>query len=284
MSELDDRPLVRVPEPADPADPAEPVSAPPPRGPNTALWIIAALGLVLGAAGAWWWATGRATPPESAALSAPAPEPQMAEPAEPGRALPPLNQMDPFLRALLGALSASPELARWLATDDLIRQTAHIIDRVSRGLSPAPDLAVVRPAGRFEVAGSGNRLTASRPSYDRYDGLATAVSSLDARAVADAYHTIQPRLNEAYRGLGRSEGHVNDAVVIALQNLIDTPTVQSPIRLVPGPGASWEFADPELRQLMPVQKQLLRMGPDNLARVQVRLREIKRAIDALPQE
>jgi hypothetical protein len=34
---------------------------------------------------------------------------------------------------------------------------------------------------------------------------------------------------------------------------------------------------------MPIQKLLIRMGPENLNRVHTRLREIKQAIDALPR-
>jgi len=50
-------------------------------------------------------------------------------------ALPPLDQMDPYLRTLLRGLSTRPELAAWLATDNLIQQMALTIDRVSRGAS-----------------------------------------------------------------------------------------------------------------------------------------------------
>ena len=54
------------------------------------------------------------------------------------------------------------------------------------------------------------------------------------------------------------------------------------MRLVHGPGASYAFADPKIEQLAPAQKQLIRMGPENLSRVRARLLEIKQAIEALP--
>ena len=40
------------------------------------------------------------------------------------------------------------------------------------------------------------------------------------------------------------------------------------------------FADRSIERLPPIQKQLIRMGPDNLTRIRTRLREIKDAIDA----
>lgn len=270
MTDLDDRALVREPR-------LDATTTPPPRRRgNGPIFAIAAIGLVLGGLASWWWTR---SPGTSAPQTAAAPEAPATPSGEASRPLPPLHQMDTFLRALLGGLSSSPELARWLATDDLITQMAHAIDRASRGQSPARDLAVLRPSGTFEI--SRSRPTAIDPaSYARYDGLARVVSSLDARSAAAAYRTILPRLDEAYRNLGRSEGTVDQAVAVVLQLLIDTPVVRDPVYLVPGTGATYAFADARLESLRPVQKQLLRMGPDNVARVQERLREIKQAIDS----
>ena len=271
MNEFEDRTLLRT-------DELGRAAAMPARAGNRIIIVIAALGLVLGGVAAWWWTRGPgppATSPATAGTEAP-----VTPTPEPARALPPLHQMDTFLRALLGGLSTSPELARWLATDDLIRQMANGVDRVSRGFSPAGDVSVLRPSGTFGVTGGRDRMAIDPASYRRYDGLAGLVSSLDARSVADAYRTIQPRLDEAYRGLGRAEGGIDNAVSVALQVLIDTPVVRGPIRIVPGPGATYAYADPQLEGLRPVQKQLLRMGPDNLERVQERLRQIKQAMDA----
>jgi hypothetical protein len=240
--------------------------------------LIAALGLIVGAAGAWWW-TRTASPPARTEAPTLATEGTVVPPADPARPLPPLGQMDIFLRTLLGTLSASPELARWLATDDLIRQMAHAIDLVSRGQSPSRDLPVLKPDESIRVTGSSRRLAVAPDSYRRFDGIAAAVASLDPRAVADAYRTIQPRLDEAYRALGRSESSVDQAVRVALQVLIDTPDVTDPIRLVPGAGATYAYADPRLQTLAPAQKQLLRMGPENLTRIKARLQDIKTAIE-----
>jgi hypothetical protein len=118
-------------------------------------------------------------------------------------------------------------------------------------------------------------LTITPESFRRYDRFAALVESLDARAVVEAYRTIQPRLDEAYRALGRSEGGVDTALDIALQALIATPVPVAPVAVVPGKGATYAFRDPALERLSPPQKQLLRMGPDNMRVIQARLREIR---------
>ena len=272
MSNLDDLPL------ASPSQGLEPSIDPIVRASRGPVLLIAGVGLLIGAGGAWWWTRDR-TPPAAPAAARTATDAVVAPATDAARALPPLGQMDIFLRALLGSLSASPEWTRWLATDDLIQQMAHAIDQVSRGGSPARELGVLRPAGIFQSAGPARALTIDPSTYRRFDPLAATVAALDAQAVAAAYQTIRPRLDEAYRGLGRSENSVDQAVAIALQVLIDTPRVDGAIRLVPGPGATLAYADPRLERLAPAQKQLLRMGPENLARVQARLAEIKAALE-----
>lgn len=250
------------------------------RRPRTPVLFIAVVGLIAGAAGAWWWARDRGQPaPATAARTA---TDATLTPAPAAVELPPLGQMDIFLRALLASLSASPELARWLATDDLIQQMAHAIDLVSRGQSPSPELGVLRPEGLFQTSGSSRATAIDPATYRRFDGLARAVASLDPASVAAAYRTIRPRLEEAYRGLGRTTLTVDQAVAAALQVLIDTPQIADPVRLVPGPGATLAFADPELQRLPAAQKQILRMGPENATRVKTALGGIKSAIETPP--
>jgi len=218
--------------------------------------------LVLIVAGGAWWMTRR-----------PAPEPANASPAAvtateapidipPAPApLPPLSEMDAFLRPLVSALSDRPELVRWLATDDLVRQLAAAIDQAAGGASPARDLKVIAPRGAFSTSGSGARRTIAPASYRRYDGLAATITSIDAAAAAKIYRTIQPRLNEAYRAMGKPSGDVDRALLQALDLLLDTPVPDGPIAIVEGDGASWAYADPRLEALRPSQKQILRMGP-----------------------
>jgi hypothetical protein len=270
MDNFDERPLDR---------PAQPLETPGP-APSKAMPIvvIALAGLILGGAGAWWWIrTNRAAEP-APPVAVQSTDAALTESAEPARPLPMLDQMDTFLRALLGTLSTHPDYARWLATDNLIRQMANVIDRMSRGLSPAGEVALLRPQGDFDVA-RGGPSTISPASFRRYDGLASIVESLDAKTIVEAYRTIHPRLDEAYRALGRSESGVDHAIDVALQTLIDTPVPVEPVRVISGKGATYAFAEPRYETLQPVQKQLLRMGPDNVRRIQTRLREVQALLD-----
>lgn len=241
-------------------------------------WLVGAavaLAIAGGALARWW--TMPAAPPQ-AATEASQPAASTEVPLDPAANLPPLEQMDPYLRALLGALSARPELAAWLATDDLIYQAAWMIDRVARGASPAAELRVLAPKEEISTAASGRRRRLTAASFQRYDGVAQTIASTDPEAVARAYRTIRPRLNEAYKNLGQTEASVDVAVQQALDLLIATPIPTGPIEVVEGKGATWVFADPALEALPAAQKHLLRMGPENAAAVVQALVQVRQRL------
>jgi len=240
---------------------------------------IIAIAMVVLLAGGAWWMSRRAPATNTTPKAVTATDAPIDKPAPPPVDLPPLDQMDAFLRPLLSALSARPELARWLATDDLVRQLAAALDQASIGGSPARDFKVIAPASRLVPAGRGDRRTIDPASYRRYDGLVQTATSIDASRVAQIYKTIRPRLNEAYRGMGHPEGNVDAAVQKTIEILLDTPAVKDPIALTEGSGAGWAYADDELENLAPTQKQLLRMGPAHADAVKVWLRALQAALN-----
>lgn len=249
-----------------------------PQNETRVIAIVATVMSLLIAGGIWWYARSpsstNTSPAAVAATEAPVDATKDATPVN----LPPLSEMDAFLRPLLQALSSRPELAAWLATDDLVRQLAMAIDQASAGGSPARDFKVLAPTSRFSVTGRGARRTIDPTSYQRYDGLVQTVTSIDAARVAEIYKTIRPRLNEAYQSTGNPGGNVEPALIKTLDILIATPVPTEPVQVVPQGGAAWAFAGQELEELMPTQKQLLRMGPANQEKLQAWLKALRDAL------
>ncbi len=239
--------------------------------------IIAGVLVVLAAGGAYWFMRSADAPSNAAPKAVAATEAPIDKAAAPVN-LPPLDQMDAFLRPLLQALSARPELVRWLATDDLVGQLAFAIDEAASGATPARNFKVVAPVTPFATAGRGTLRTIDPKSYSRYDSLVLTVTSIDVSRLAQIYKTIKPRLNEAYQKNGHPNGNVDRAVQQALDVLLATPVVKDPIGLVEGDGARWAYADPKLESLEPSQKQLLRMGSTHVDSLRVWLRALQNAI------
>ena len=86
-----------------------------------------------------------------------------------------------------------------------------------------------------------------------------------------------PLFQQSYAELGYPSRYFNDRVFDVIDHLLATPDLSGPIALTQ-PKVLYEFADPQLQELSAGQKMLLRMGPDNEARVKAKLREIRKLL------
>ena len=192
-------------------------------------------------------------------------------------ALPPLADLDPFLRTALAGLTRAAAATAWFATDYLAEQFVAIVQGVAEGRSPMRQMLRLRPSAPFKAISRGGRTTIDPASYARYDAIGDAVVSLDPVTSARLYGTLKPRLEEAYATLGIPDSSLDAAVEGALVRLLATPVAEGPAE-VRNNGGIYEFADARLEGLTPVQKLLLRTGPANAGRIRTRLREIALAL------
>jgi len=249
----------------------------PPRGPRPVALLATVAVLALAIAAAFVYL--RRTPPPQPAPPAAANDTTVTLPAPQAEAgeqidLPPLDQSDALVRQLVNRLSSHPTVAAWLMTDGLILNFAVVTSRVANGETPASELKAIGPVGRFRPQSSGSVISIDPASYRRYDRYAQAVASIDARSVARLYATLKPRIGDAYQRLGHGAGEPFDPVLErALVDLLSVPVVEGDVALEPH-GIGYAFADSRLEQLPAAQKQLLRMGPQNVRTIQNKLREI----------
>ena len=211
-------------------------------------------------------------------------EPTMAEPetADPeggelqiGR-VPGLDQSDGWLRAIVGQLSSHPELAEWLLTDDLIRTFVVVVDNVAEGSPPSSHVKFLAPEETFQVRETADKTTIDPASYRRYNTIIDVVESIDPQGAATLYRGAQPLLQQAYEDLGYPGQSFDVALGRAVQWLLAVPVIDEPIE-VDSDIAAYKYHDERLEQLSPVAKQFLRLGPDNLMRLQAKVRELARA-------
>jgi hypothetical protein len=241
-----------------------------------AISVFVVAGLAVSAYFFWW---RRAQPPakdvriqtEQTVAQPAAPKP-VAEPGE-NIVLPPLEQSDTIVRELVAKLSSHPKVAAWLTTDQLLRNFTVVVTTIGSGRSPSKQLTRLKPSGPFEVRKVGNGLEIDPRSYRRYDSYADAMAGLDAHGTARLYATLKPRIQDAYRELGNPDGNVDQALDRAIRELLATPVVEGSVALA-SKSVAYEYADPRLQSLSPVQRQFLRMGPRNVQIIQAKLREL----------
>jgi hypothetical protein len=186
--------------------------------------------------------------------------------------VPPLGESDPVVRILVQSMSSHPRVLAWLATDGLIRNFTVVVGNIADGRTPARQLGMLKPTGRFKTVAASNGLTIDPASYARYDDLAAAVGTVDAQAAARVYATLKPRIEEAHRELGSQEPF--DATLEqAIVRLVQTPGAIDP-RVTAKGAEGFQYTDERLESLTDSQKLLLRMGPSNAQIVRNKLKEI----------
>ena len=215
--------------------------------------------------------------PEPVVVAEPTPEPEPV--AEPEPVPPTPEELDAQLRAKLedSGLTAPPELSTAVSTPFLLDRSVSAIDQVARGYVPLRALNLQRPAGKFSVRQEAQRRYIDERSYDRYDGLVDAVTSLSPDALAAAFQGSRTLLADAYAGLGYPADAVDTATIAALDVILATPVVRGSIE-VTSKGALWAYADADLEARSDMEKQLMRLGPDNLETLQRWARDIRSAL------
>jgi hypothetical protein len=268
MADFDDLSLVRGPEPQ---------FEPPARtGPSFTTITVAAL-VCLAAAAVYYYYARQKPAPTAAAKSAVAQTtvdlPRRT--AEPGEAidLPPLDQTDAIVRTLAQKLSSHPVAAAYLTTNGILRNMTVVVTNIADGDTPAKHLRPLRPSGAFAVKSSGGATVIDPASYHRYDAIAIAVDALDARAVARFYATVKPRIDDAYRELIGPDANFDRTLERAIVMLLRTPILDENVRLQTSK-VSYTYADPAIEDLPKVQRQFLRMGPQNVRIVKAKIRDV----------
>ena len=133
------------------------------------------------------------------------------------------------------------------------------------------------PRGKFSVTRSDDRLTINPASYKRYDDYARTIENLNTGILVETFHRFRPLLEATYAELGYEADDFDNALIRALDNILATPRIDAPIA-VRKSEAIHKFLDPDLERRTALQKQLLRMGPDNTARIQSQARALREAL------
>jgi Protein of unknown function (DUF3014) len=268
---------------------------------SSSAWIVPALVIaVIGgsAAGYIWWTLrgpqfgpGSEPPPAAQASAEPAPAPAPAAPPEPrhplpaaepqakARALPTLDMSDSMARESLAELFSREDFAQLFLPVNLVRRIVATIDNLPREAAPRRMMPVKPVPGAFAVAGQGEAAVLDRANFARYAPYVRALASVDARVLVAAYVHAYPLFQRAYRELGYPQGHFNDRLIEAIDDMLAAPEIDAPIKLL-RPKVLYEFADPDLETRSAGQKILLRMGAANAVQVKAKLRAIRREIIA----
>lgn len=217
--------------------------------------------------------------PEQAVAQAPAeltpePEPKPAPLPEPAISL---AEADSLLTGDVQPLNGGAVIEQFVAQPNILERSTGIVDTLRQGSVPYKLLPVGRPETKFPFRDDGAGVTMDPVGFERYNGLASVVNKLDTSAAVDLYGSYESAIEEAWSLMGYPDVSFNDAVMGALALLLTAPEPDLDARLIKKE-ANWIYADEDLESLPPLQKQMMRMGPDNAAIIKDKARELRSAL------
>lgn len=216
-------------------------------------------------------------PPVSKAPEAPAkagPKFPIGVEAKP---LPKLGESDPALREAIGGLVDPASLAKFFNLEDGIRKIVATVDNLSREIVAERVNAVKPIGGAFVVTGKNEGMVIGPKNAARYNAFVRMAEAVNTDKAVEGYVYLYPLFQKAFEELGYPDAYFNDRLVEVIDHLLDAPELKEPVKLV-SPKVLYEFADPDLERLSYGQKVMIRVGPDNEARLKKKLREIRAAV------
>ncbi len=216
--------------------------------------------------------TATAPPPEPppspimTAIEEPAPErseppPPPPEPVE--DPLPRLEESDDAVRDAVGDIPLGTAGQQYLIPGNIIERSASLIYLMAQGDVPYKLLPVSRPKAAFPIRDDGTQVVTDPAGFERYDALTQWLQSLDLESLLSSLEWFIPLFKEAWSYYGEDPAAFDMAVVITLDLVIATPEIDLSEARLTRKEAVWIFEDPAIEGLAPIQKQVLRMGPEN---------------------
>jgi hypothetical protein len=189
--------------------------------------------------------------------------------------LPTLNMSDTFVVARLSAIETGSALLDVLTSEELIRRFVVFVENVAEGNLPQLDYPVARLSQSMAVRELDENLFEMQTvSYQRYTALIDTLVSIEPEQALAAYRVLKPLFQEAYAEIGYPNRNFDDALVRAIDTVLEARSAEGPFQLIK-PKVMYVYADSQIESFSPVEKQLLRMGPQNVQKLKAGLAQYR---------
>ncbi len=168
----------------------------------------------------------------------------------------------------------SNDLGDWFDIKDVIRKYIVLIHDVSQNKILFKHKRFLKMPKKNMVKKDGQGLYLTKEGYQRYDGFANALVAIDVKKGINLYLTFKPLFNKVYKTFSYPESYkLEDIFLKAASNIINAPIEEGRVGLVKHT-LFYKFSKRKLEKLNDVEKQMLRMGPENTKKIQAKLRQL----------
>ena len=185
---------------------------------------------------------------------------------------------DSFRKALV---KVSANLLDWFNVKDVIRKYILIINDLSQSQILYKHRKFLKMPQAMVVKNDLQGLYMEKTSYSRYDRLANAVDAINVQKGLSLYLAFRPLFKQVYDEFSYPEDYrLEDIFMKAAASVIEAPIITGRVSLLRH-SMRYKFADKKLEALNDVEKQMIRMGPENTKKIQNKLRQLVEAMSVL---
>ncbi|WP_416307181.1 DUF3014 domain-containing protein [Neptunicella sp. SCSIO 80796] len=197
-------------------------------------------------------------------------EPENIEPEPPK----PVDIKDSTIKQLITETSDYEALPQVMVNNDLLERFVVFTDNLANHEIANSHRLLNPPKQKFKVYQQADRQWIDTSSYKRYSLYTDIFTSMDSEKLVELFEIYLPAMTEKYAEVGSTRQPFATVVEEAIEHLLNTPEVPTPIEVTTD-SVMYKYVDPRLEALSPVQKQLLRTGPENMRLIKAKLRDIK---------
>jgi hypothetical protein len=158
-----------------------------------------------------------------------------------------------------------------------IQKLVLFIDNLPEKSIPRLHLPITPPKPGFITSMNGDQQVIGPRNSGRYSAYVRLVEAIPDAPLLRLYRGLYPLFQQAYREAGDPNAHFNDRLIQVIDNLLETPEPQEPIRVIYHV-SRYKYADELLEAGSAGQKILLRMGVENTRRVKDKLQRLREGL------
>lgn len=191
----------------------------------------------------------------------------------------PLNASEAAINREIARSFPLAQVRKYFNLQEQARRTVITVDNLSREHVPSQMRVARGVPGLLRVKKEGDTITLDEANYARYEPIIGYVEKLNVTKLARLYAKFYPLLQHTYENTGFPGERFQDRMLAAIDDMLAAPRVNGPIRLVQ-PKVLYRFESDKLENLSAGQKIMIRVGPENAARLRRVLARLRGAIAA----
>jgi len=194
--------------------------------------------------------------------------------------LPPLNTSDDYVVNEIKDIGDEDGIDQKIIPNFFIYNSVVFITNFSNGQLLTNFSPLAPPATAFAVEKEDGNLYMSSLTYQRYDDYSNFIASLNTEKTVATYNKLKPLINESYQEIAHPGAEFDDALNNAIDLALAVPLIDEKIKLS-SPSVMYTYQNETWQDLNDAQKFLLRFGPTNLAKIQNKLRDIRKQLNSV---